>query len=304
MAAPTRYYPRNKNSFTDYDTGLVPLDMSIVRGDNTVNRNIASSSASFEDGMVADVDVSGHATGSGPTGFACSIKVPIVGITTEFRFLVQGIDSAGSIVFASNASATFNTSGTYTESVSAVWAAGLKFLRFIIQIRTTGVSASISVSVEDADTYCDGPWDYLSRREQCITELHNRLQDVQSLNETGTILKEDDENVAYPGAFLWAVSEIKEQRTTGKQGGRLQSELRLGIRIYVHDVNALNLLTPILKIIEVAVVEGPKNLGLSFVETVIPEEVIVAATSEEISGPIGLAEMVFLVRYNQPYGEP
>lgn len=299
----TKYFVRDINEETECDsTG--PLDISLLRGISSVNLDKTTTNMSFEEVWTADMDVTRHATPpAGLNTMNMSVDFHTVPANAEARFRATTVDEGCNEIAMSAYSSTVSAAGIATLSAGLL-GANMKRLRLSIEIRSTnGLSAQVRINVNDSDTFIEAPWTYLSRRQQIITACLERLQSIDQLADTGTILVEDEDALT-PSAHLWAVSETKAQRTTGSRGGSYSSEFRMGVRVVDKDIDALDNMAELMKIIEIAVTGDPKQLGLDFVEWVFMEEAIAASTSEEIGAPYGLAELVFLVQYNQLYGVP
>lgn len=300
----TKYYTRNQNLDTGCDS-TNPNDLSLLRGvPGVVTVSQITTNTSFEEGFTFDIDPTKHASiPSGLNSMLMSVNFNSVPANGEARFRVAAVDSGCSEISFSTYSPVVSASGIATHTAGLV-GANLTRLRLSIEIRSTnGLSANFSVSVNNNDSFVEAPWSYTSRREQIIAACLNRLQQVGQIKSTGTILVEDEDAIT-PSAHLWAVSEVKERRSFGSSGGHQSSEFRIGVRVIDRDINALDNLADLMKYVEIAIVSNPVNLGLDFVINTELEEAIVASTSEEISSPFGLAELVFLVTYNQEYGVP
>jgi len=158
-----------RNTQTNAGTGGTVYDLSTDQGSipsSLVNNSLSTTTLAeiFSWQITVDDKVDS-------TSFPTSIVV-VTGTTAQYRWRIQRVNSSNAVQASSAYSSTFTTFGTQTATLtlSTTWAVGDR-LRFSFEAARTGTHGvgSISVSVNNADSYVDISLDVGKRRIFFIT---------------------------------------------------------------------------------------------------------------------------------------
>jgi hypothetical protein len=160
---PTKYYPQNTNTDTNCDEigdATNDHDMSKTVGTSTTHTVDTTGMTSFTLIKTYQLDVSGDSPIFGSQTYNLSISINAIS-RTDVRFNISSVDRTGCLPGGTSSySATFTTATTHTFSLTLSFATGDEDLELRVEAQqnSTHGGRSITLDVQDANTWVEAPW--------------------------------------------------------------------------------------------------------------------------------------------------
>jgi hypothetical protein len=301
----TKLYLHNVNTDPQCDGAHVPFDLARVVGSGG-NANSEIASAAFVERMSFDANVPEDAV-PGLTEFDVSLNVTLLSAATSYRFRVQAVGPSCAVVANSAYSATFNSTGVKTATLSLTWPQGASRLRLSLESKDDDSAGSKIVRVRaDTSSYVvalfvpllEAVFDAVVARLKGIARasgFHNTL-----LNESVYLLPAmRDQLTACPAVSVEAVIVAERGNavlgdTARQRDGVIGIRLRCFVNVDDAQLRVVRLQGDVVKAVEM----DPQRLGFSAdhieglnVRVADPRE-----TDDQLTKPEGIGDVIIEAR--------
>ncbi len=228
----TKYFLKDTNAETTCDvSGATNQDISTTQGTGTTVDSPSFSTETYFDALAFDIDVSGDNPANGNHDISIDVNAAT---DIDYRFRVEQINDAGPCSVSNFTDwSTDPTTGTGIKTLSATsltWGTGDR-LRLIIQAKRqsgTHGNKTLTINVNDADSYINAPWDPPPVYEQVAVQIYNDDASTSSADDMTSVAAANVEcGVESPDKF-WVRFLIECSSGSGTLGASVQFRINGG----------------------------------------------------------------------------
>ena len=307
MSVPKNYYVHDTNTDSDCDYTTGPYDL--VRDTAETSGSITSpgtSSASYVDVASWDVDVFGKGSG---LRVSPSYSIDVAGpfhTESDCRFRLEAVNDACAVLATSDYTTVMLpndgiATGTFTISWPDVNATRL---RLVMQVRKLSGSGAKSCKVNLPSSFIT--CEFLSRREMIVLDAVTRLQGIPGVESAAvTRTLDNPSDIRYTPAFrVWGGDETKEHRTGSHRAGSKTNTLAVAVRCYVKGNDAAQMIEQVMSDAEAYLEAEPAHLGRGWIFAWQVTNSTYGVSSEGLTEPWGVGDLILTCEYNQIMGNP